>query len=371
MKNGFWTTIGILTLLPGCSTTRGQRLCVSKLRCTVCKRFEDKIRGSRNFSPAFIEGSTNLRTSSFKDHAGSDMHKRAMVLLRKEQSSGNPCEYSPLARMLSKLETASEKRVKMQFETAYLIAKEGLAFTNMKPLCYLQEKHGVDLGVTYRNDLACASFVNFIAQDLKMQLHDALSKAKFFSIQMDGSTDSANKEEELFLTIYFDPHCDDGSVHVRNRYFCVRQPKSVNAAGLFECFERALAYVEVDSLPEKLIGFGCDGANVNMGDQGLKGQLKATRPWLITVWCLAHRLELSLKDAFKNTLFSEIDEFLLRIYSVYSKSPKKCRELEEVVSELKSILNASELPGGGNRPLRACGTRFVCHKVHALERILD
>ena len=26
---------------------------------------------------------------------------------------------------------------------------------------------------------------------------------------------------------------------------------------------------------------------------------------------------------------------------------------------------------GGNRPLRACGTRFITHKVAALERVVD
>ena len=50
---------------------------------------------------------------------------------------------------------------------------------------------------------------------------------------------------------------------------------------------------------------------------------------------------------------------------------KKCQELEEIICELRSLLDTSELPGRGNRPLRACGTRFVCHKVRALERILD
>ena len=36
------------------------------LRCSVCKRFEERIKKSRNFSPAFIDGTSNLRTSSFK-----------------------------------------------------------------------------------------------------------------------------------------------------------------------------------------------------------------------------------------------------------------------------------------------------------------
>ena len=42
---------------------------VARLKCKVCQRFVDKIRGSRNFSAAFIDGSKNLRTTSFKDHA--------------------------------------------------------------------------------------------------------------------------------------------------------------------------------------------------------------------------------------------------------------------------------------------------------------
>ena len=294
-----------------------------------------------------------------------------MVLLRREQST---CvtDYSPIARALYRMDQTVEKQTKMKFDVAYMMAKEGISFCKMKSLCQVQERHGINLGGCYKNEHACATFVEYIAQDLQGQLGESLHKAKFYSIQMDGSTDSGNIEEELFLVVYFDPFSADGSVHVRNRYFCVRQPKSVCATGLFESFERALAYVEVDQKPSKLIGFGCDGANVNMGDNGVKGLIQSDRPWVIAVWCLAHRLELALKDALKDTLFSDINDFLLRVYYVYSKSPKKCKELEDVVSELKGCLDFSEFPNkGGVRPLRACGTRFVAHKVSALERILD
>ena len=59
---------------------------MARLKCTVCHGFVDKIRESRNFSAAFIDGSENLRTSSFKDHAKTDMHERAMVLLKKKNN---------------------------------------------------------------------------------------------------------------------------------------------------------------------------------------------------------------------------------------------------------------------------------------------
>ena len=62
----------------------------------------------------------------------------------------------------------------------------------------------------------------------------------------------------------------------------------------------------------------------------------------------------------------------MRLYFIYEKSPKKCRGLEEVIEELKAGLGASKMSAkGGTRPLRACGTRFVGHKVKALERVIE
>lgn len=97
---------------------------------------------------------------------------------------------------------------------------------------------------------------------------------------MDGSTDVANVEEEIFLCTYLDISDSDGAVHERNSFLCVRQPKNANAIGLAECVSRALSYMGVEQL-EKLIGFGCDGANINIVDEGLRGKLEVERPWLI------------------------------------------------------------------------------------------
>ena len=56
---------------------------VLSLKCSICSRFKDRLIGRRNYSSAFVDGSENLRASSFKDHAASDMHSRAMLLLKK------------------------------------------------------------------------------------------------------------------------------------------------------------------------------------------------------------------------------------------------------------------------------------------------
>lgn len=86
----------------------------------------------------------------------------------------------------------------------------------------------------------------------------------------------------------------------------------------------------------------------------------------------SHWLELLIKDALNGTLLGLIDEFLLQVYYIYEKSPKKYRELEEIVVELKGCLESIDMPKeGGTRPLHASGTRFIAHKVAALNRIID
>ena len=75
-----------------------------------------------------------------------------------------------------------------------------------------------------------------------------------------------------------------------------------------------------------------------------------------------------MKDALNHTFFKSIDEMLLRLYYLYEKSPKKCRELEGIVTDLKECFESDE---GGIRPVRASGTRWVSHKLSAMKRILS
>ena len=100
-----------------------------------------------------------------------------------------------------------------------------------------------------------------------------------------------------------------------------------------------------------------------MAAGGLKGYFEHHVSWVVAFRCLVHRLELALRDALSCTLFSSIDNMQTRLYYHYEKSPKKCRELEDVVAELSVCLEATHMPRsasghGGNR-LHACGT-LIC-----------
>ena len=172
---------------------------VASLLCSVCQQFDDRLRGMRNYSDAFVTGATNLRSSNFKDHGRTDMHCKAMSLYRRKTSSLSVTEYAPIAKALCKMDSVLEQRLVRKFEVAYTIAKERIAFTKMTSLCNLLERQGVDLGEGYKTNMACSTFVEFIAEDLRQDLCQALQKRKFFSLQMDGSTDAANVEEEIFF----------------------------------------------------------------------------------------------------------------------------------------------------------------------------
>lgn len=128
-------------------------------KCTVCIEFEASLIGMRNFRRTFIDRSPNLRASSFKDHAKSEMHARAMVLFKKKQAGpSNASNCPPIIKMIQNLDAATEARMKRKFDITFFICKEHISFSKMGPLCELQTCHGVDLGEGYKNNKACTEF---------------------------------------------------------------------------------------------------------------------------------------------------------------------------------------------------------------------
>ena len=79
-------------------------------------------------------------------------------------------------------------------------------------------------------------------------------------------------------------------------------------------------------------GFGFVSTKINIVDDGMRGYLEVSVPWVIALWCLAHCLQLSMKNALKDTtLFSVIDEILLQGYCLYEKSTKKCHRVRRLL----------------------------------------
>ena len=253
--------------------------------------------------------------------------------------------------------------LKRKFDVAKFVAAENLPLTIFAKICDLEKHHGVNIGTSYLSDHSCRDFVDFIAKAQRHSLKEMIKERTFFSLVMDGSTDKEKIDVELFLAITCDLH-DESTKQIKYRldytYLTVVAPKATTGQGLFDCVVNALKVLGIDDVNadasncHKLVGVGTDGASANIAAAGLKGLMQDRLPWLFWMWCLAHRVELAVKDALKNTFFDQLDNMLMRKYYLYENSPKKMRELKEIVANLKEVFKMR--PGGVN-PVRVCGSR--------------
>ena len=94
----------------------------------------------------------------------------------------------------------------------------------------------------------------------------------------------------------------------------------------------------------------------------VKTMLQEINPWLMFGWCSPHIFELTQE------LFKEVDDIILRLYYLYKKSPKKLHQLKEISDMMEADY---EFDSNGYRPKRASGTRWIGHKVCALQMIID
>ena len=357
---------------------------VEKLWCHACRKYESYITGMKNFSSAWIKGSTNQKTSNVMDHATSEQHTTAMARMQADNAKASKvplAHYAPIAKRFSKMDAITKERLKKKFDVCYLLAKENMAFLKYPAILELEERHGVDVGFAYRTKDSAKIFTHYIAESQRQCfLAQEFSSVKFFSFLMDGSTDTSNTESELIMIMYCKK--DDNAQEMRSciRYVSMEALLKADAEGLMDSLNSGLRILGVENLCHKelvlhvanqpvVVGGGTDGASVNIAEQnGLKGRLQKELPWLFWTWCFAHRLELACKNALSSTLFREISDMLAKLFSIYSKSPKKSRELSEIVEDLKMVF---DLPASGNLPVRCNGTRWISHKRKALQRLLD
>ena len=344
---------------------------VTSLNCSVCNAYAEHIKGMKNFLTVWAyAGSTNLRLSNAEDHARGEPHKRAMDLHLKrergmsvvERAEALTATMSPGQQLITagiaNMQSADLAKTKLKFEVAYFIAKEELSLTKYPELLKLEEKHGVEIGSSYRNRISCANFIYHIGQELAEKLEEKLRNVNFFSVLTDSSEDASICEKEAIFVQHLDtsPPGRD-TIQVVTSFLQLADLKYGTADGIVSSIKSSFQSINLsDDFGKKLIGFAGDGATVNRGEEaGVIGILRRELPWVIYVWCVAHRLELSLKDALKGTCFDAVDEMLLRLYYLYENSPKKLRQLRDLHQLYSQTFEFEE---EGIRPKRASGKVF-------------
>ena len=119
---------------------------------------------------------------------------------------------------------------------------------------------------------------------------------------------------------------------------------------------------------QKIVFFGSDGTNTNSGlKTGLTTKLKDDISWIQFIWCVSHRLELSMKDALKEFM-KPADDSLVHLYYLFKKSSKKLSQLKSLLKDLESVY---DFEGKPIKPEKSSGTRWLDHKIRAMKKLID
>ncbi|XP_014666762.1 PREDICTED: zinc finger protein 862-like [Priapulus caudatus] len=115
---------------------------------------------------------------------------------------------------------------------------------------------------------------------------------------------------------------------------------------------------------DKVIGVGCDGAAVNIGNKNsVKTRLLQECPHLVVTHCVAHRLELGVLNAIKeNEMLTTVKDMLLKVHKHYHYSPKALRELRAIANAMDERCI---------KPKRLQGTRWLPHIMKASKALMD
>ena len=238
----------------------------------------------------------------------------------------SPASYAPIFRALTTISPEEMERLRVKFDVAYFIAKENIAFTKYSKICALEERHGVKVGSNYLTNNAAKDFIHFIARYMRTDVVSEVSRTKFFSIYLDGSTDKGNVDNDLMMVCWCDTNAEDKKLHTKIGFLAIDWLTTTNAEGLYKSLQHRLQLPGINDINKDdcchLIGIATDGASVNIAAVDLKGLVEKQVPWVYWKWFIANKLELVIKDLLKGTSF-DWDEMLLRLYYIYDKSPNK------------------------------------------------
>ena len=302
--------------------------------CIACRDVKSLLisRKGVRLSSQWAEGkvhSNNVKKlrDKIQKHKQSVAHEEALNTAENQKQN-------VMGRRVEDLETKAHTVTNRVFTTAYYVAKERLAFVKLKPSILLQELNGLDMGGLHRSDHSCFAIIDHIAKEMRAHLITAIIRLKsMMSITIDETSLHGKEYMIIFL------RCDvSGHGDIENIFLEVVELKTCTSLYLYEQLKETLYKVGFTTayLEEYLIGISTDGAAVMTGKKsGLTTMLANDFPRAKAVHCLAHRLELAVRDSLEcSEGCNQFETFMSKLHMLYSASPKNARLLEDAADEV-------------------------------------
>jgi hypothetical protein len=329
----------------------------TNMKCSTCKKYwNDKRDRIKDSYIVWIEGTQNFKLDTIKKHELSKMHLEA----QKAKTNMANIKKSEAGQALRSLNMVQTLALNIRFRNAHALAKHGLSFKNYTWMCQLDKAKGLEIGHTYDNDKAARNFLHHIAKVETQKTSDCLQEAFHFSFTIDGATDISGEEQESVYVHW----CFKGVR--RSRFVAFVTPTTTTSADIYAAVAEAINTLSVNgegnSVLKKVVGLTTDGASNMTGHvKGVAALLKADYPEVTTIHCLAHRVELAVKDHIKkanNKLYDRAMTLLIGLFYFYKKSFKQTKQLMRAFEGLQI---------SPRLPMRVGGTRWVPHTIAAID----
>ncbi|MCO5565151.1 hypothetical protein L7F22_018824 [Adiantum nelumboides] len=321
----------------------------SRIFCAFCKQ------DPKSKSEFGKSGSINVQMSALTDHAKTNAHKLASYQCGAKKIS--------ITETIGKRKDKADRASRILFSAAYQVAKHDMSFCTFEHNLELLQVSNCDCVPLemYRNDKACAMFVQYISESILKSQIAKIKLSPFFSLMLDESTDIGSKQNLIVYVSFLDNH------EPMTMFLGLIELENSTSSCLFETCIDFLGKYELDI--SKMICFGSDGASTMIGSRiGVSTRLKRENPFMTNIHCIAHRSSLCLADAVKEfPIAQELDACMNSLASLFSRSALRTKALENLQVELNgSVLHLTRI-----HAVRWLSRQIVVKKVcESLEAIL-
>ena len=232
-----------------CTPCRASNGVSASMRLPDCGLFRKYSKGP------FVIGGTNMKRTTLTAHEASDGHS---VAVEHERNRTARPGTSITEQSIQKMNRAVFDKLDKLFRNAHAIAKNNRPFSDYVWMATLDERKGLFLGETYRNEKACKEFIHSIANMEKDKVTAEMKDVKFITVVSDGSTDvSVSENEIVYLRC-----CRQGIP--KTLFVSMQAVEKADANGIFMALAKSLS--DIDVSPTKVVAFSADGASVNTGE---------------------------------------------------------------------------------------------------------
>ena len=108
----------------------------------------------------------------------------------------------PIGRGSAKITEKDKQTLTVRSNTVYYLAKNKCLYSEFQNLLLLQVKNGVKTSDMYHNERAGANFIDTIGTSIRQKVLEDIEKCNYFTLLMDGSTDSSFTEQEPISVLF-------------------------------------------------------------------------------------------------------------------------------------------------------------------------